>query len=285
MANLIYRDEKGSNLTPEEGDANMRALNAEVEAASGRVTPHPYYHFHGYAGGQSSDDDKFYDLSGINHASRGANLSISQLWANAGYASTVNPTSGVTDTVLRMPSLNFDYAAGEKLIVWWLGKASPEAAAFTLLGDGISTSIRGIQLRVKPNGKMDIILFGATAGYSGDTTSVAFDGNLHSIAVAWNGADKTHCMWVDDEVSYGGGVGYSNFGASAAFDTKTSNTLNIGTGYAAPGNIDAGGVIQTRGLVIMRLPASYTMPTASTLTSAFKQLRSSPGKLILAGAF
>ncbi|MBN9133436.1 MAG: hypothetical protein J0H48_08745, partial [Nitrosospira multiformis] len=65
---------------------------------------HPYYHFHGFTGNQVANDDKFYDLTGINHASRGVNLSIAQLWApNSGYASTIDPATGATDSVLRIP--------------------------------------------------------------------------------------------------------------------------------------------------------------------------------------
>jgi hypothetical protein len=35
MPELIYRDEKGANLTPDEGDANMRALNMYCSRKSG----------------------------------------------------------------------------------------------------------------------------------------------------------------------------------------------------------------------------------------------------------
>lgn len=281
---LIYRDNKGTNLTPEEGDANMRALAKAVDSSTGKTTSHPYYHFHGYAGGQVSGDDKFYDMSGINHASRGANLSVSQLWANAGFASTVDPATGVTDSVLRMPSLNFDYAGGEKLIIWWLGKATPEATNFTLIGDGVSTSLHGFQMRVRTDGKMDLVLFGATAGYSTYSTGVPFDGALHSVAMAFDGSAKQHCVWVDEVVSYGGNAGFTEFNSGTPHDTKTSNTLNIGHAHAAPGQTWESGATQTRALVIIRLPASYAMPGAATLTSVFQQLRSNPGRLVLSSA-
>lgn len=35
MPELIHRDEKGANLTPEEGDANLRALNIYSRITSG----------------------------------------------------------------------------------------------------------------------------------------------------------------------------------------------------------------------------------------------------------
>ena len=41
MPELVYRDEKGSNLTPGEGDANLRALNiySRIISAAWRYAP------------------------------------------------------------------------------------------------------------------------------------------------------------------------------------------------------------------------------------------------------
>ena len=81
------------------------------------------YFFHGYAGDQLSTDTKFYDKSGAgNDGSLGANLSVGNAWANPGFISTINPVGGSTDSVIRLPNLNFDYNAGEKQAMYWLGK-------------------------------------------------------------------------------------------------------------------------------------------------------------------
>ena len=283
MAALTLRVPKGSPLTLEESDANLTAINTELEDATGKTTVVPYYHFHGFAGDQTAGDNKFFDKAGSNHGVRGVDLSDTTMFANAGFVTTANPSGGLNDTAIRIPTLNLDYLGGEKLIVWWLGKATPEASDFPLLGDGVSTAgSHGIQVRVKTTGKMDIVAIGATANYSGATTNTVFDGTLHSAAFALDGSDHTHCLWVDDEVSYGGGVGFTALGA-AAVDTLTSNTFNIGQTAAAPGSTE-GGVIQTRALVIIRLPSSYAMPGATALTSMFQQLRTNPGKLVLIGA-
>src|SRR5687768_9412440 len=135
--NLVYRDVKGAKLTPAEGDANMRALAQAVSANEGVSTVHPYYHFHGYAGNQAAGDGKFFDLAGINHGAPtvGGNLSDAQMFANAGYVSTVDPAVGAADSTIHIPGVNFDYAVGEKLIVWWLGAGTPEAAAAVVMGD------------------------------------------------------------------------------------------------------------------------------------------------------
>ena len=54
----------------------------------------------------------------------GQKTSEAQMFANAGYMSTIDPAGGVTDSVIRIPNINFDYANGEKLIVYWLRKSN-----------------------------------------------------------------------------------------------------------------------------------------------------------------
>src|SRR5687768_15394823 len=110
----IYNRDASGKITGLQGD-NGEIIGLKV---------HPYYHFHGFAGNQVMGDGKFLDLSGINHGVRGANLSDSQMFAVAGFVSTVDPTSVAPDSVIRVPSVNFDYSGGEKLIVWWFGKAT-----------------------------------------------------------------------------------------------------------------------------------------------------------------
>lgn len=99
------------------------------------------YFAHLFAGNQIVGDPKLYDISGAgNDGTFGANLSNANAWTNAGYATTINPTGGATDSVIRMPSFNFDYNGGEKFIMWWLGKCTPEGASASLLGDGFSAT-------------------------------------------------------------------------------------------------------------------------------------------------
>lgn len=287
LPELVYRDVKGSNLTPEEGDANMRALAQAVGATEGVSTVHPYYHFHGFAGGQLPDDSTFNDLAGLNHAVRGANLSISQLWTTAaGYASTIDPASGVTDSVLRIPPVNFDYSAGEKLIVWWLGKCAAEAGAAYMLGDGSSTSVRGWAVLVNTNQKAQIVLSGAAQGYGGQSAVLPFDGGLHSFGFVLDGQAKKYAFWVDESIdTIFATNGYGAFASGADFDTKTTATVNLGTAVPAPGSSSNSIATATRALVILRLPASYTVPPISSVTATFQQLRANPGKLILKSAF
>jgi len=120
---------------------NSTDTNISVSNLTGFYGASDAYYFHGFAGDQINGDPKFYDKSGAqNHGSFGANLSNLNAWSNDFYVSTVNPTGGSTDSVIRLPALNFDYSAGEKLIVWWLGIITPEGADASWMGDGFGTS-------------------------------------------------------------------------------------------------------------------------------------------------
>ena len=270
----IYSRDASGKIIGLQGD-NGKAIGLQV---------HPFYHFHGFAGYQVAGDGKFIDLSGINHGLRGAGLSDSQMFSVAGYISTVDPTSLAPDSVIRIPCINFDYSGGEKLIVWWFGKATSEASGAYLLGDGRSTSLRGWAAMATSTQKLQIVVSGATQGYSGSTASAVFDGNLHDFGFVLDGQAKQYAMWVDGTVDplflMSGYIPYSQ---GNDFDTKTSATVNIGSASPAPGDATAGLSTTTRALVILRLPAAYPVPTIATVTGVFRQLRANPGKLILGG--
>ncbi|ODT75482.1 MAG: hypothetical protein ABS69_10740 [Nitrosomonadales bacterium SCN 54-20] len=280
-----YRHGKGSVATFD--TATEAALIQQGDAvAYDTNAAHPYYHFHGFSGTQSADDDKFYDLTGLNHASRGANLSTSQLWTtNAGYASTIDPIGGATDSVLRIPNLNYDYAGGEKLIIWWLGKVTAEGSGARMMGDGYGTTAGqwGIRFNLESSGKIQFVISDAAEIYS-SMPSTSISARLASFAIILDGQSRKHGMWIDEAFAMPGGS-YTVLGSGAAIDTRNSNTFNVGTSYAAAAASTVGIATATRALAILRLPASYAMPSVGTLTNVFQQLRVNPGKLILASAF
>lgn len=257
-----------------------------AETVKQDVVIHPYYHFHGFAGDQLGDDEVFFDKAVGNHAIPGAHLSKTNLWKNSGYISTVDPVTGATNSVLRIPPINLDYVGGEKLIVWMLGKWMPEGNDAPMIGDGINTSLRGWHIRVRADGRMQLIVCGATIGYggSGSLSRIPFDNTLHDFGLVLDGSSKRYCYWVDGVVDANFGSGYADFYSATNFDTRTTNSVNIGSASPAPGNVD--GIATTvRACVILRLPANYPAPSIASITSAFKQLRADPGKLILASAF
>ena len=247
----------------------------------------PYYHFHGFAGGQFAGDPKFFDLAGANHGNFGAHLSVSAAWANAGYVSTVDPATGVLDSVIRMPALNFDYLAGEKLIVWWHGACTPEGASVAMMGDGAAAqTVPGWRVRVDPSGKFNVgthSAVAATSAYSVNSDGIVFDGTPHSFGFVLDGQTRRHGMWSDEIYQSAFAGQYAAFSGFTEVDTRTSATVNIGSANPAPGT--TGGIaVRTRALVILRLPPSVAVPSVQTMTELFTQLRANPGRLIRAGA-
>ena len=267
----------------------LRATGYNKSAVSAQTSPHPRYHFHGFAGDIISGDGKFFDRSPLgNHAVRGANLSEANMLANAGYVSTVDPVGGSADSVLRIPNLNFDYAGGEKLIMYWLGKATAEGASVRGLGDGYGTSYPGFATIFYSTGGLQVVLSDGTGQYfSANTVETPFDGNLHSISVVLDGEGRRIGIWVDEViVAYLGGA-YGTFSGGASVDTRNSNTFNIGGVHSAAtiGASPLGIATQTRALHILRLGASDPLPSITTMTQVFTQLRADPSKPILGGAF
>ena len=265
----------------------LRATGYNKSAVSAQTSPHPRYHFHGWAAENITGDSKFFDRSGIgNHAVRGANLSEANMLANAGYVSGVDPAGGATDSVLRIPKLNLYHAGGEKLILYWLGKATAEGSDQAFIADGGSATYPGFRIICKSTGVIQFGLYDSGGGsdFTGTSTSVPFDGALHSIALVVDGQNKKYAYWVDEAVDASLSGAYANF-ALAGRDTRNSNTVNIGQGAPASAVSANGMAVQTRALHILRLGASDPIPSIATMTQVFTQLRPDPSKPILGGAF
>lgn len=264
-----------------------------VDPAGNVITSrvHPYYFFHGYAGNQLAGDSVFYDMAVGNHGVRGADLTDAQMFANAGYVTT-NAPSNPYDIAIRMPNLNFDYAGGEKLFIYWRGIAAGNGlgAESAILGDGWNTaaSQRGVQIRTTTSGKVYLVLYGATAGVGLLSTSSVFDGSApHDFAFLIDGKNKKYGMWVDGVFEPAWSNVYQTFGSGVSFDTKNSNTFNLGAAQAAPGvatQPQGGEATKVRCAAIIRLPASYTVPSVAKVTTAVNSLRAAPSKLLLAGS-
>lgn len=200
-------------------------------------------------------------------------------------ASTVINTTG-TDSSLRLPSLNFDYSGGEKLLVWWLGKVATPASTVQVMGDGSSATYPGLNVRATSTGKWQLNLIDATNSiFSNTTTGTAFDGALHSFGFMVDGSAKQYGAWTDGVYDANLGGAYATLGGGTVVDTRTSNTFNLGTSLPAIALSTTGTIVQTRALAILRMPATAITPTIPTVTLLFQQLCANPGVLITNSAF
>ena len=250
----------------------------------GGAEPYEHYFCHCFAGNHWSGDSRLHDGAAGNHFVPGAHLPLASLWGTPGVASTLTPVTGALNSVLRAPALNYDYMGGEKLILWWYGQCAPHASLDrSFLGDGNSTSIPGVRIRCKVNGKFDVSMADATvARFSAEHPQVVFDGTPHSVAFAIDGTTKTYAMWADEVLYSTAAPNYMDFVGKQAVDPRTTATFNVGSARST-GHTD-GIAVQTRALAIMRLPATATMPTTTALTALFTQMRAAPHKLIRKGA-
>jgi hypothetical protein len=159
------------------------------------------------------------------------------------------------------------------------------------IGDGFGVSTtgngqRGVQIRVNQAGKLTFALYGAAAKAGALSNGIPFDGALHDVGIFIDGAAKSYGYWID-------GVMDSSFAGSmavldaVAYDTKNSNTFNLGSSAPASGSATApqsGIATQTRALVILRFSGSYTSPSVAKITAACAGLRTAPQKRLLASA-
>lgn len=284
----VGTDASGLHVTSTTDDSGkINYLLNQDGSKSGIASQSLNYFHHSFYGNQTSQDGKLYDISGVgNDGVRGANLSVAQMNATAGFASTVTPNTGVTDSVIRMPALNLDYNAGESLILWWLGQGAAPAAQNPFLGDSLGGATTGIRVRGGTTGKADLTIYGAGATtFFGKTSSgTIFDGTLHSFGLVINGQDKTYGYFVDEvlDAGFSGGTYEAITGTQ---DTRTSNTFNIGSSAPASTASLNGMAVSTRALVMIKLPSGKACPSVAVVQSLFKALRRNPDGLVSAGDF
>lgn len=261
--------------------SNTRGITRNVNTITS--TASPYYFFHGEAAGDVGES-KFNDISGkLNDGVFGANLSIANAWTNAGYVSTVDPAGGATNSVIRIPAVNLDYNAGESLFGIWIGIITPEGSNVEFMGDGgFSTTYPGWGVRVTTAGKAQLKLADATNTYfSGTTTATAFAAaTLGSCGFLINGTAKTASIWVNEVLD----VNATSLNSGNAIDTRTTNTVNIGTTLPAAAASTTGIATQTRALALLRFGAGVAVPSLATLTALQVDFRNDPTKRISAAA-
>lgn len=253
---------------------------------SGLSSPHPRNWFHGWAPGQSTDSNVFRDMVSGNDGIFGADLSKANAWANKlkGYVSTVDPASGVTESVIRIPGPNYDYNGGQSLLLVWIGQATPEGSDTHLMGSSNSSSTGGMAVRLLSSGRLAFVLYGGgNSRYSSTTTDNAAGkpfvaSELHQFAIFVNGQTKQQSMWVDTDIN----VDSATLSSGDPVDTLSSNTWNIGT--ATPSGGTVGAAVNTLSFSAYKFLSSDKLPSTAQITAAIKAHYRDPSKPISAGA-
>lgn len=286
----VWVDDEGQVV--DQAGAVVGLTAAQTAAAQALVSgawiqPHPRYWFHGAAVGHTADEAVFRDLVGGNHATMGANLSKAQAWANAGYVSTVDPASGVTDSVLRIPAPNWSYMAQESLLLMWAGQITPEGSDTDIMGTSGSTAANGIRLRCTSAGRLTFSMYDTapTSRFGTTTTDTAAGkpfvaGERHTFALFIDAVNRLQYIWVDGLIN----VNAFALSSGADVDTLSAATWNIGTAAPLGGAVTTTGcATKTQAFAGLKFP-SDELPTETALTAAAQAFHRAPQFLIAKGA-
>lgn len=214
------------------------------------------YHCHLWSGSSGNGDGVVPDISGSGrHGTFNTNMTKALAWTTPGFAST--DTGGAYRTFL-IPVLNFDYAAGESLIVVWKGRGTAPTAYKGLLGDSNGSSESGIAVRVDSAGKIQSYISDGTGRFMDFTANTVVEPTVtHTYALAIDGVARKYEQHEDAVVTrsliaVGDG--------QTAYDCRSTKPLKLGTqsDFSAAADTIA---LQTQALVILRGRKGRGLPT------------------------
>lgn len=246
------------------------------------------YHYAGWSRDQIATTAKLFDQSGNgNDAALQAGVSAATAWATAGLFTMPNPT-GTTD-LAEIPTLDFDYAGGETLLLFWRGFATPEGSDMPLLGDtgdGSATTRQGLNLICTSAGKMKFWLRDSAGALSASGTSIAtcFEAAVeHTLAVCLDGLTRKYAFYVDGVRESAFVPNFLTFASGATPDTISGRTLKLGGSGRVSGGVQDGIASQTRALHVLRRAIGLGAPTG--IDDIVANLHRDPTRLVSAEAW
>lgn len=248
--------------------ASPDGLDAEVAR-----TPSSGYFCHLWAGSSSNGDGVVPDISGNqSNATFHTNMTKALAWATAGFAST--DTGGAYRTFL-LPALNYDYAAGESLIIVWKGRGTAPATSKGIVADSEGSSDSGFAVRVDAEGKIQSYLSDGSGHFTDVSTNVLVEPTItHTYAIAIDGVAKKYEVHEDGVVvrsliALGDGT--------TAYDTKTVKPVKLGTqdSFSTAANTVA---LSTQALVILRGRVGRGLPT--DYRALMQSIQRTPDRLV-----
>lgn len=218
--------------------------------------PSKGYFCHLWAGSSTNGDAVIPDISGnLAHGTLNTGHTKALAWATPGYAST---DIGAAYRTFLLPVLNYDYAAGESLMIVWKGRGTAPASFKGLIGDSNGSSEKGIAVRVDATGKIQSYISDGTGRFTALTTNVMVEPTVtHTYALIIDGVAKKYELHED-------GVITQNLIAlgdgTTAYDTKSTKSIKLGTinDFAPIVDIIA---CSTQALVILRGRVGQGLPT------------------------
>ena len=282
---LITMSEDGTSLVS--GDGTTYGPISEI-ANIAAIRGSDGYHYAGWSRDQIATTAKLFDQSGNgNDAALQAGVSAATAWATAGLFTMPNPT-GTTD-LAEIPTLDFDYAGGETLLLFWRGFATPEGSDMPLLGDtgdGSATTRQGLNLICTSAGKMKFWLRDSAGALSasGTSTATCFEAAVeHTLAVCLDGLTRKYAFYVDGVRESAFVPNFLTFASGATPDTISGRTLKLGGSGRVSGGVQDGIASQTRALHVLRRAIGLGAPTG--IDDIVANLHRDPTRLVSAEAW
>ena len=282
---VVTTDSTGTSLVS--GDGTTYGPLSEI-ANIAAIRGSDGYHYAGWARDQIATATKLFDQSGNeNDAVLQASVAAATAWATAGLFTLPNPT-GLTD-LAEIPTLDFDYAGGETLLLFWRGFATPEGSDMPLLGDtgdGSATTRQGLNLICTSAGKMKFWLRDSAGALSasGTSTATCFEASVeHTLAVCLDGLTRKYAFYVDGVREAAFVPNFLTFASGATPDTRSGRTLKLGGSGRVSGGVQDGIASQTRALHVLRRAIGLGAPTG--IDDIVANLHRDPTRLVSAEAW
>jgi len=243
------------------------------------------YHFAGIPGDHINTATKWYDRSGMgNDAAFQASISAAAAWANPGYCTIPDPVG--TTALMAIPALNFDYAAGQSLFIFWRGLATPEGTDYPIMGDSgqnSATFANGVALICKTTGKVHIRAYDAAGNASagGDSTTTVFSATVeNSFAICLDGVTRTYCYWANGVRESAFASNFLSFASGASIDTISGRSFKLGGSDIVTASTQWGVLQKVRQLHILRRAAGLGVPAG--IDAMVLNLHKNPQRLVTA---
>ena len=232
---------------------------------------------------QDSADTLVRDQSGLEQdIAFGAGLTAGEAWATANTFSSVETTADDCG-ILSLEDFDYDFNAGDNLLMAFRVSAAAPAATRTMIGQGYnSTSSQGFRLIIKTTGVLAPWLYQSTGDkFLSDTTSAVADSSAKHVVFAWydhNVAAGTakYMVWINGVRAYASAVSTSGLGTCTPVDalriggnkTGASAYQSMAASFAAlhlyRSAASAAPTLEELGAIALRLYRSPLVPLSNS---------------------
>lgn len=200
-----------------------------------------------------------------------------------------NPVTASNLSLVAFPAISWDYLGGDSLLIFWRGRATPEASSAPVIGNTTGTSANGFRVVCTAAGALQFNAYQASGaagrfgGTSGGTMFVA--DATHDFMVVVDGAQGKHCYWLDGARDSSYSSGFLTLGSGGIIDTVSSTTIKLGGDGGTSSSIQLGPAMQTEALVILTGRRGLGAPVVADCDTIAAALHRNPRLLVSAASW